>query len=255
MKIDFFLGTFAFIFGMVFGSFFNVCIYRIPLNLSVSKPSSHCPSCKHTLSPLDLVPIFSWIFLKGKCRYCGEKISVRYAIVELVTAVLFVLVFLRFGYTWVCLAMMAFVSVLLIVSMIDINYQIIPDSVLIFGGVVGIISVIFELYVSWKSSLIGLAVVPLPLLIIYFVAILIYKKEALGFGDIKLMAVVGLFLGWKIGLLSLVLGIYLAGIYGIILLVFKKGKRSDIFAFGPFLCGGTLIALLLGNEILMLYFR
>ena len=255
MTIDVLFGIFAFIFGIVFGSFYNVVIYRIPQNISIVKPASHCISCKHALRALDLVPIFSWIFLKGKCRYCGQKISIQYALIELFTGIMFLVVYLKFGYSWLCLSMMVFVSILLIVSMIDIKFKIIPDSVLIVGAVFGIIAMVFEVYVPFKSSLIGLAVVPIPLIIIFIIGFLIFKKETMGFGDIKLMSLVGLFLGWKIGLLSLVLGVYLAGIYGIILLILKRSKGSDIFAFGPFLFAGAFIALIYGQEILDLYFN
>ena len=129
----------SFIMGITFGSFFNVCIFRIPEKKSIANPPSHCYNCNTRLKPLDLVPILSWTLLRGKCRYCGQKISSRYALVELLTGILFVLVYSVYGYNVITLYYLLLVSLLVIITFIDIDHYIIPDELIIFGSVFAVI--------------------------------------------------------------------------------------------------------------------
>ena len=267
-----------FILGITIGSFLNVCIYRIPAGLSVVRPPSRCPSCETRLKPLDLVPIFSWIFLKGRCRYCGEKISPRYMLVELLTGILFILAFQSFGFTLGLLAALTFISLLVAVTFIDIDTQTIPNGLVLFGLVAGIAFVFTKIIPGYKAgywqnaldALYGLLVGFVPLLLINLGAMLILKKEGMGGGDMKLMAVAGLFLGLKYTILALIIAIYVGGIVGAVILLsarIKQRKAQDenadepedseqqghYMAFGPFLALGSLISMLYGSAVIDWY--
>ena len=145
----------SFIMGILLGSFFNVCIYRIPNNQSIVNPPSHCYNCNTRLKPLDLVPILSWTLLRGKCRYCGQKISPRYALVELLTGILFVLVYKVYGYNTITLYYLLLVSLLVIITFIDLDHYIIPDELIIFGSIGALIFNILGQGISIKDSLLG----------------------------------------------------------------------------------------------------
>ena len=268
-----------FILGITIGSFLNVCIYRIPAGLSVVRPPSRCPSCETRLMPLDLVPIFSWIFLKGRCRYCGEKISPRYMLVELLTGILFVLAFQSFGFTLGLVAAFTFIALFVAVTFIDIDTQTIPNGLVIFGLAAGIVFVFTKIVPGYKAgywenaldALYGLLVGFAPLLLINLGAMLFLKKEGMGGGDMKLMAVAGLFLGLKYTILALIIAIYVGGIVGAVILLsakIKQRKAQDenadepqedseqqghYMAFGPFLALGSLISMLYGSALIDWY--
>jgi leader peptidase (prepilin peptidase)/N-methyltransferase len=249
--------------GMVIGSFLNVCIYRIPKGESIVYPPSHCGSCGRRLKALDLVPVFSWLFLKGKCRSCGSKISPRYAVVESLTGLVFVLLYKTFGISVDFLTSAFIMSILVAVFFIDIDHRIIPDELvltgLIAGGLVTIYNAFFPMKIygegaKWWDPIIGMFAGSLTLLIVGIIGMMIYKTDdALGGGDIKIFAPIGIFLGWKMTFVALLLSIFLGGIISLILIIIRvKGRKSTI-PFGPFIVMGTLITYIYGWDILRWY--
>ena len=252
----FFYTLVLFVFGACVGSFLNVCIYRLPEeNKSIVKPNSYCPHCKTPLKWYDNIPILGYMLLKGRCRYCKEKISIRYIFVEVLTAYIFVEYALIFGETSRYLLYTLFTSLLIVLTFIDIKYQIIPDEINIIGMVAGLgFSAIFPQLQGQNTYLMGFLFSFLGLLvgggIVYLVAVLgelAFKKEAMGGGDIKLMAMIGAILGWKLALLTFFIAPFFGSIIG---LYVKYVKKEDIIPYGPFLALASITALFWGNEII-----
>ena len=250
---DIYMGILVFLFGIMLGSFYNVCIHRIPLSLSIIRPPSHCESCSHTLAPLDLIPIFSWVFLGRKCRYCKAPISCRYPLIELLTGALFVLLYLKFQMTWQFLFYLIFVSILIIVTFIDIDHRIIPDRFIVIGLILGAFSLLMPLMTSWKDALFGALVGAGSLLLVDLAGRIFFKKEGMGFGDVKLMGMAGLFLGTQRTLVSLLIAVWTAAIAGIIVLRVRKEKTDHYIPFGPFLAAGCVFSIFFGNELVRWY--
>lgn len=246
-KLDYVLVT---ILGLVIGSFLNVCIYRIPKEESIAFPPSHCANCNHKLKPIDLVPVFSYIFLIGRCRYCKEKISIRYPLIEILNAVLYLIVYLNFGLELITLKYCILVSILIVIGMIDYDTQFVFASTTIFGGIIGVIFIIVQAIVYNSGvadlilgGLIGFAVIGL----------IVFLTKGMGEGDIEIATVCGLFLGVKGILLGLFLAIIMGGIVGIIILALKLKKAKEKIAFGPFIALGSLISMLWSVKILTFY--
>ena len=254
----------AVIFGLVIGSFLNVCIYRLPRGGSVASPKwSYCPHCEHTLSALDNVPVFSYIFLRGKCRYCKKRISPRYMMVELLTAGLFVLMVHRnmglyeeilpiaLGIAATCV----FAAMLVVISFIDLEFTIIPNNIVYPGVLVGLLFVagmaIVQNNISlilWRflATVIGAAVI----LFIVIVGSAIFRKQAMGMGDVKLMAMIGIYLGpWPHLPITLLTASVFGSIIGVGLIFLSKKKMDSAIPFGPFLAMGALLSLLYGETI------
>lgn len=254
--MDIYFIVVSFIMGIILGSFYNVCIFRIPNNQSIANPPSHCYNCNNRLKPLDLVPILSWVFLKRKCRYCGQEISSRYALVELLTGILFVLVYKVYGLNIITIYYLALISILVIIAFIDIDHFIIPDSLIIFGT---IFSVIFNLTgqgIGLKGSILGALICGGGMLLLINLIEIIVKKEVMGGGDIKLFFMTGLFLGIKGGLLTILLSIYVGAIYGIGVIInskIKKQEYNSMIPYGPFISVGALITVLCGTNIINWY--
>jgi leader peptidase (prepilin peptidase)/N-methyltransferase len=246
----------SFILGAVLGSFYNVCIYRIPNKLSVVNPPSHCYNCNTRLKPLDLVPILSWTLLRGKCRYCGQKISPRYALVELLTGLLFVLVYGVYGPNLITIYYLLLVSLLVIITFIDLDHYIIPDGLVIFGSVGAVIFNILGLGVGIKDSLLGGLICGGGMLVLIFLIELILRKEVMGGGDIKLFGMVGLSLGVKLGLLTILLSVYVGAIYGVGSIIYSRIKKKEfnsMIPYGPFISVGALISILYGTSMINWY--
>ncbi|NLI11370.1 prepilin peptidase [Pelotomaculum propionicicum] len=239
-----------FVFGLVIGSFLNVCIYRIPRGESVVFPPSHCPGCSRRIAARDLIPVLSYLRLKGRCRFCGSKISPIYPFIELLTGLLFAAVYLRFGHTVLLYKVLFLVPVLIIVTFIDLRHYIIPDKLTVFALAGGVILNIYTRDLTLFSSLLGLISAGAFLLLIAIVS-----KGGMGGGDIKFAAVIGLFLGWPQGLFAVFLSCMLAGMAGLVLLLTRVKGRKDAIPFGPFLCIGALAAIWRGEEILTWYLR
>lgn len=241
---------FIFILGTIIGSFLNVCIYRIPLKQSVAFPPSHCPRCGTNLKALDLVPILSYLFGGGKCRYCGEKISIQYPLIELTNGLLWVFLYLKIGLSIEFIEYAVLFSILVVVSIIDYYHQIIPDRINLFGLVCGVIFHIVtfvsfnNLFQYFFGFLIGGG-------FLLFIAII--TKGAMGGGDIKLMAVLGLWLGFKHTILALFLSFFLGGLISVFLILFKIKSRKDMVPFGPFIVLATMMTVFYGNDIINYY--
>lgn len=237
--------------GLVMGSFFNVCIYRIPQGKSVVRPASACGTCGHRLGVLDMIPVFTWLFTRGRCRHCGARYSGRYALVESLTCLLYLAVYAVCGVTWQCLAGLVLVSLLVIIAFIDLDESIIPNGLVLIGLICGLAYQLVR--APWWDGLLGAAAGALPLLAVDGLGRLVYKKEGMGLGDVKMMAFAGLFLGWQATLLALLLAVVLGGAVGGVGLATGRLKRGAYMPFGPFLAMGTVAAFLFGPSVIRWY--
>ncbi len=240
------------ILGLVIGSFLNVCIYRIPKEESIAFPPSHCAKCQHNLSPIDLVPVFSYIFLRGKCRYCKEKISIRYPLIESLNGILYLILYLKFGLTLIALKYCILVSLLIVIGMIDYDTQFVFTSTTIFGGIIASIFIVIQA-IEYRSGTIDLILG--GAIGFGIIGLIVFLTKGMGEGDIEIATVCGLFLGVKGILLGLFLAIILGGIVGIIILALKLKKAKEKIAFGPCIAIGSLISMLWGVEILKIYWN
>lgn len=266
--MDFFtayLMTVIFILGATIGSFLNVCIYRIPAGMSIIRPRSRCGACGHTLTAIDLVPILSWVFLRAKCRSCGAKIAARYPMVEALQGLLFVLVFMRFGIAIATPILWVFTAIMTVVFFIDLDHQIIPNKVVIFGLIVGLIPAVVQMvapqsypfYLSdaFYEPLVG-AVVPFALMLFFALfSVALFKKSGLGMGDVKIYAVIGLFLGWQYALMSIWFAFFFGGLFGILWIFVLKKPKEAMIPFAPFIVVGSLITMFYGNDIMRFIYR
>ena len=244
-----FLPALFFVLGACIGSFLNVCIFRLPRQESIIFPASHCMNCGAKLKPLDNIPLLSFLFLGGKCRYCHTKISWQYPLVELLSAILFALAAIRFGLQWNTLIAVILISSSIVVSVIDYKIQIIPNSISLPGIVLGLlINLIPSSPVGFLNALYGMA---LGGGLFYVVALV--SRGGMGGGDIKLIAMFGAFLGWKNCLVTIFCGVLLGSLVGVTLLVLQRKGRKDPIPFGPFLFIGALISLFYGQEIIYWY--
>ena len=245
-------GMIIFVIGLVIGSFSNVCIYRIPRNESLVSPGSHCPQCNKPIPFYDNIPVISYILLKGKCRYCGQPIPLQYPIVELATGLFYLALYLFYGLQLITIIYMILCTLLIIISFIDLKERIIPDVLSLPFIAIGFIVSFFLRTLSPIDSLLGILAGGGSLLIIAIAGTYLFKKEAMGGGDIKLAAMIGAFLGWQLTLLSLFLGFFLGSIIGVIVLIINKGK-SDIVPFGPFIALGAMLSIFWGQAIIHWY--
>ena len=244
------LNCFTFIFGAVVGSFLNVCIFRMPAKISIIKPLSQCPHCHHPIRFYDNIPLISYIVLRGKCRDCGGKISWRYPLVELITAILSLVLFLKFGTTLIFLTFFIFVSVLIVITFIDLDHQTIPDVLTLPGIPIFFLLAIFVVKISWHEALIGILIGGGVLFAIAFVYELITKREGMGGGDIKLLAMIGGFLGWKSLIFILLFSSFSGAIVGITAMIIKKQDMKYAVPFGPFLSAAAVAYLFWGDAFM-----
>ncbi len=241
--------------GLVMGSFLNCMAIRIVNGESIARGRSHCMSCGHVLGVKDLVPLFSWLSTKGKCRYCGEPISIRYPITELVSAICYVAVVLKFGVSFQTIEFLILTSLMLVISFCDIEDYIIPDRFIITGILVRIAYLAFEsasgiMYGNeWLDSLIGGLSISLPVLIVALVMEKILKRDAMGGGDIKLLFMIGIYFSWPVNLLSMLLSC----IFGIIIGLALRRKNERLIPFGPAICAGSFIGMICGLDIITAY--
>lgn len=239
--------------GLMIGSFLNVCIYRIPLGRTIVKGRSYCTTCGKLIPWYCNIPVLSYLALHGRCRYCGEPISSVYPAVELLNALLTFAAFLRFGYSLSAVFASALFSCLIVVTFIDLRHQIIPDGLVIAILILGVLNSVYQtaiLSAPWHNFAVGILAASLPL----FLLGLIFP-DSLGGGDVKLMAAAGLFLGWRLILLALFLGNFLALFYVAALMIRGKFNRSDPIPFGPFLSAGMVTAMLAGDLLIELYLK
>lgn len=250
-----------FLLGLITGSFLNVCIYRLPRGLSIIRPGSRCPECSSPIRPVDNIPILSFFILRGRCRVCGARIHWRYPLVELLNGLLWGLGFYKFGLSISLLPVLIFLSSLIVVTFIDLEHMVIPDLITIPGVLLGISSsfIMADPFLRYEhhgilNSLKGALAGFLLFLTIAKTGRWVFKKEAMGGGDIKLMAMVGAFTGWKGVILTTFAGSLIGSIIGIAIII--KRKSSDtVIPFGPYLAMGATIAILFGQEILNLWMK
>lgn len=229
-----------FLYGIVIGSFLNVCIYRIPGKENIVS-RSHCMSCGRKLHWYDMVPIFSYVFLKGRCRQCGAKISIQYPLIEALNGVLYVIVFMANGFSFSSVLYCLMTSALIVITVVDERTYQIPVTFNLFLGLIGIIMTVYD----WRhiiSHLVGMLCVSLFLYALYYFS----SGKAIGGGDIKLMAVAGLILGWKNIILAFVLGCVLGSVIHTVRM--KVSKKNNMLAMGPYLSAGVFIAALWGDR-------
>ncbi|MEN6467593.1 MAG: prepilin peptidase [Smithella sp.] len=242
-----FFDIFAFISGAAIGSFLNVCIFRIPAEESIIRPASRCPSCLHPIRFYDNIPIISFLLLRARCRDCGAKISWRYPLVELITGLLALLLFIKFGLTLDFLVYFVFTAVLIIISFIDLDHQIIPDILSLPGIPIFFLLAVFVVKLPWMEAAIGLLIGGGVLFAIAFVYEFITKREGMGGGDIKLLGMIGGFLGWKSLIFILLVSSVLGAVIGIAVMVIKKQDMKYAVPFGPFLSAAAVAYIFWGD--------
>jgi len=252
-----------FLTGLAVGSFLNCLIYRLAEKTSPLRGRSFCPHCKHTLSWRDLIPVLSFLFLRGKCRYCQKKISWQYPLIELSTALLFVLTynFLPVPRTspWVYFYYWAVISFLIIVFVFDLKHYIIPDKVIYPAILIVLVFRILNLFGNWKLEIGNLGTLINPLVaaiggaMFFLTIVLVSRGKWMGFGDVKLAFFMGFFLGFPNILVALFLAFLIGAIIGVGLILAKKKILKSEVPFGPFLVTGTFIALFWGPEIIRWY--
>lgn len=248
MPVTIFFYICIFLFGIVIGSFMNVCIYRIPEKQDIVKLRSHCMSCGYVLKWYDLVPLFSYIILGGKCRKCKAKLSAQYPLIEAANGLAWGAIVLINGVNVESLLYCLLTSALITLSVIDFRTYEIPLGINIFILALGLIRVITD-YSNWLSYLIGFFSVSIFLTILYYAT----KGRGIGGGDVKLMAVCGLLLGWKLIILAFFLGCILGAIIHVLRM--KISGEGHVLAMGPYLSMGIVVAMLWGNQLLEWYFR
>lgn len=235
-----------FTFGIVIGSFLNVCIYRIPMHETVVTERSHCMRCGYQLSWYDMIPVFSWLCLGGKCRKCKEPISPQYPIVEATNGVLYLLIFAVCGFELESIIYCLMASALLVLSVIDWRTYEIPIGINIFILVLGILHIVID-YQNWLDYVIGFFSISIVLLILFYVS----GGRAIGGGDVKLMAVAGAVIGWKLIILAFFIGCIVGSV--IHLTRMKLSGADKVLAMGPYLAIGIMIATLWGEKLISWY--
>jgi leader peptidase (prepilin peptidase) / N-methyltransferase len=238
--------------GLIFGSFLNVCIYRIPRRESLTFPASHCTSCGRPLPWFENVPVVAWLVLRGRCRGCGASISPMYPLVELATAAVFAGGVIVYGLTPLLVVRLAFASALIVLFAIDLRHRILPNVITLPGIVCGFAASVF-LPPGWLASLIGIIAGGGVLLGIAEAYFRIRGQEGLGMGDVKMLAMIGAFLGWQLMLLTLVLASFAGSVIGVGLMATRKGDMQAALPFGTFLALGAIVAAVAGDSMLAWY--
>jgi leader peptidase (prepilin peptidase)/N-methyltransferase len=249
--ITLFLG---FCFGTIIGSFLNVCIHRLPQGKSIILPSSHCPHCKTPIRFYDNVPLVSFIILRGKCRACHAPISWRYPLVEFLMGLFSVILMMRYGISPLYLIYLAFFASLTLVSFIDLSHRIIPDVISLSGILVGLVISLLHPQMPIKDSLIGALLGGGSLYVVATAYHLVTKREGMGGGDIKLLAMIGAFIGWKGVLFTILCSSFIGSVVGVILMyIFSQADSKYAVPFGPFLSLGAIIYVLVGEALINWY--
>lgn len=242
----------AALFGLVIGSFLNVCIYRLPRDLSIVWPASRCTSCSRELAWYENVPVLSWAALRGRCRTCGERISVMYPIVEAVTATMFVVMALHYGLTPLLGVRVVFGCAMIVLFVIDLQHQILPNEITVPGIVAGLVASVF-LPPGWRDALIGAVAGGGVLWLIAFTYERLRGKEGLGFGDVKMLAMIGAFLGWKLMLLTLVFASFTGSFVALLLMLARRADWQSKLPLGTFLALGAVLASVWGDAVVNWY--
>jgi leader peptidase (prepilin peptidase)/N-methyltransferase len=261
--------------GLVIGSFLNVVIHRLPImmerdwaaqcaelrgeappvvdTLNLSRPRSRCPKCGHAISSLENIPVISWLMLRGRCRACKTPIAVRYPLAELTTAALFAFAAWRFGLTATMLGALIFIAALIALTCIDYDTQLLPDDITLPLLWLGLAFNLFGTYTDLKSAVIGAMAGYLALWSVYWLFKLVTGKEGMGYGDFKLLAALGAWLGWQMLPLTILLSSLVGAVVGIALMVFAKQGRNVPIPFGPYLAAAGMIAMIWGKPLTQAY--
>jgi leader peptidase (prepilin peptidase)/N-methyltransferase len=238
-----------FVMGLTIGSFLNVCIYRIPRGESINYPPSHCTNCVNKIKFYDLIPIISYLFLKGKCRFCGEKISIRYPFLELTTGVLFCALYIKFGLNFELFKFVFLCSILIVIGMIDHNTTDVYFKTTLSGFIAGILFLGYGAYSGYEvltyvyGAVLGGGVISLIILL----------TNGMGWGDAEICGLSGLFLGLKLTMVMLFFSFVFGAVVGISLILLKKKSRKDYIPFGPSIAIASIFTIFMGSKILMWY--
>ncbi|MEW6377604.1 MAG: prepilin peptidase [Thermodesulfobacteriota bacterium] len=239
--------------GAIVGSFLNVCIFRLPKEESIITPGSHCPHCKNPIRFYDNIPLVSYLLLMGKCRHCHGTISFQYPLVEGMTALSSLFLFIKFGPSLNYLLYFSFVAALIVITVIDLYYQIIPDLISLPGIGVGLLGSLIIPQITFINSLIGIILGGGSLFGVATLYQWLFKREGMGGGDVKLLAMIGAFLGWKAVILTILLSSLIGSLTGIIIMVLKAKNFKYAIPFGPFLSLGAVISLFWGENLIRWY--
>ena len=275
------LAVIALMLGLIIGSFLNVVIYRLPIMMeaewteqcselleienpkknssnhdvfNLAVPNSHCPKCNHEISALENIPVISWLAQKGKCRHCQTSISARYPIIESVTAAMSVLVTVEYGFTWLTLAILVLSWGLIVLTMIDVDHQLLPDDITLPLLWLGLLINSFGLICSLQDAVWGAIGGYGILWGIYWLFKLLTGKEGMGFGDFKLLAALGAWLGWQALPMIILLSSFVGAVVGISMIVIKGKDKNIPIPFGPYLASAGFITLIWGTELTDLYY-
>lgn len=238
--------------GLAVGSFLNVCIYRLPLDQSLAFPASHCTSCGRKLSWFENVPVLAWLVLRGRCRTCHAGISPVYPLVELFTGVMFAWAAWQYGPGWLLVSRLLFGCMLIVLFFIDLRHRILPNVITVGGTVIGFI-LSFVTPPGWVSSLIGLVIGGLIPLLLAEAYLRLRKIEGLGMGDVKMLALIGAFLGWPLVLLTLAVASILGSLVGLGLILARRGDMKLALPFGTFLAIAAMFSAAVGDPIVAWY--
>ena len=239
--------------GLMIGSFMNVCIYRLPLGKSPVRPRSSCTTCGHVLAWYENIPIGSYLVLRGRCAGCGSKISMMYPIIEAITGAMFFGAYVWYGPSLLLIARLIFGCMLIVLFVIDLQHQILPNVITLPGIVVGLL--LSEIAgPGWLASLIGAAAGGGTLWLIAEGYYRVRKEDGLGMGDVKMLAMIGAFLGWKLMLLTLLLASFSGTIVGVIILIARRQTLKYALPFGTFLAAGAVVAAAVGDRLVSWYF-
>lgn len=271
------VGVIIFIVGLMIGSFLNVVIYRLPLMMNrewrnqcaelleleaapserfnLAFPRSHCPACKHPIGALENIPVLSYLLQRGKCKHCATPIPARYPIIELVTGIMSVIVIWQFGLGWQGLFALLFTWTLIALTVIDFDHQLLPDSLTLPLLWLGLLLSLSTVYVDAHASIIGAAVGYLLLWSVYWLFKLVTGKEGMGYGDFKLLAALGAWMGWQSIPVIVLLSSLVGAVVGISLILFRGRDRQLPIPFGPYLAAAGWIAMMWGNDITTTYLR
>ncbi|EJO5347884.1 prepilin peptidase [Clostridium botulinum] len=238
------------ILGLIIGSFLNVCIYRIPKGESIVYPPSYCDKCRINIKIYDLIPVLSYIFLKGECRCCKSKISLRYPLVELVTASLFLSIYNMFGFNFTFIKYSMFVSFIIIIALIDLDTTDVYSKTTISGIIIGVIYILIEkFYFGYNIK----TYIYASLLCIMIIGSVIFTTKGMGSGDLEIYIIVSLFLGFKITAMTLIFSFIFGALIGGMLIFLRRKTRKDYVAFGPFIAMASIFSILYGDKIFLLY--
>lgn len=248
----------AFLFGGIIGSFLNVCIYRLPLSRSVVTPRSRCGHCQVVIAAHHNIPILSYFILRGRCAHCGYPFSIRYAIIEMFTAVLAALVFGFYGLSWLSVALFVFLAAMLVVTVVDLDHRIIPDEISLGGLAVGLLAAwVVPIFTpnwfvspinSWFGAILGGGL----FWVVGWVYHRLTQQHGIGLGDVKLLAMIGAWFGWQLVVLTIFFSSLLGSLYGVLLMMIRQRSSRYPIPFGPFIVIGCVLSLWLGDYCLQL---